>query len=171
MSSNSPTQGGDPRDGTSGPLSVRRIRELHAAAESRSERDWLCTSAHWLLLHGRQSAWFVVLHKTYERQRWARLLFRCCASSSRENPLNVSCQITILLSTKWAVRMDFYSRTAVPKQIPAKEEMTDVNFADAIKNIELRGPSDYEVSQNSSLAFHVDGRWVTACTMFLSEFV
>lgn len=34
-------------------------------------------------------------------------------------------------------------------------------FLDAIKNIELRGPSDYEVSQDSSLAFHVDGRWVS----------
>lgn len=31
-------------------------------------------------------------------------------------------------------------------------------FVDAIKNIELKGPSDYEVSQNFSLAFHVDGR-------------
>lgn len=34
-------------------------------------------------------------------------------------------------------------------------------FLDAIKNIELKGPSDFEVSQDSSLAFHVDGRWVT----------
>lgn len=29
---------------------------------------------------------------------------------------------------------------------------------DAIKHIELKGPADYEVSQDSSLAFHVDGR-------------
>lgn len=34
-------------------------------------------------------------------------------------------------------------------------------FLDAIKNIELKGPSDYEMSQDSSLAFHMDGRWVT----------
>lgn len=29
---------------------------------------------------------------------------------------------------------------------------------DAIKHIELKGPADHEVSQDSSLAFHVDGR-------------
>lgn len=32
--------------------------------------------------------------------------------------------------------------------------------SDAIKNIELKGPSDYEMSQGSSLAVHVDGRSV-----------
>ncbi|XP_062234727.1 transmembrane protein 130 [Platichthys flesus] len=45
---------------------------------------------------------------------------------------------------------------------------TDVQVLDAIKNIELRSPSDYEVSQDSSLAFHVDGSppmWV--CWRFL----
>uniref|UniRef100_A0A3P8RSW2 Transmembrane protein 130 n=3 Tax=Amphiprion TaxID=80969 RepID=A0A3P8RSW2_AMPPE len=44
----------------------------------------------------------------------------------------------------------------------------DVQVLDAIKHIELRGPSDYEVSQNTSLAFHVDGSppmWV--CWRFL----
>ncbi|XP_035525864.1 transmembrane protein 130 [Morone saxatilis] len=46
----------------------------------------------------------------------------------------------------------------------------DVQVLDAIKNIELRGPSDYEVSQNTSLAFHVDGSppiWV--CWRFLTN--
>jgi len=33
----------------------------------------------------------------------------------------------------------------------------DVKVLDAIKHIELKGPSDYEMSQNSSLAIHVDG--------------
>ncbi|KAM9336612.1 transmembrane protein 130 [Symphorus nematophorus] len=33
----------------------------------------------------------------------------------------------------------------------------DLQVLDAIKNIVLKGPSDYEVSQNTSLAFHVDG--------------
>ncbi|TMS22360.1 Transmembrane protein 130 [Larimichthys crocea] len=44
----------------------------------------------------------------------------------------------------------------------------DVKVLDAIKHIELKGPSDYEVSQNTSLAFHVDGSppiWV--CWRFL----
>uniref|UniRef100_A0A668AUR3 PKD domain-containing protein n=1 Tax=Myripristis murdjan TaxID=586833 RepID=A0A668AUR3_9TELE len=44
----------------------------------------------------------------------------------------------------------------------------DVKVLDAIKRIELRGPLDYEVSQNTSLAFHVDGSppmWV--CWRFL----
>lgn len=31
-------------------------------------------------------------------------------------------------------------------------------FIDAIKHIELMGLPDYLLSQNSSLAFHVDGR-------------
>lgn len=31
-------------------------------------------------------------------------------------------------------------------------------FLDAVKNIEMRGPSDYEMSQDSSLAFNLDGR-------------
>ncbi|XP_051274476.1 transmembrane protein 130 isoform X2 [Dicentrarchus labrax] len=46
----------------------------------------------------------------------------------------------------------------------------DVQVLDAIKNIELRGPSDYEVSQNTSMAFHVDGSppiWV--CWRFLTN--
>ncbi|XP_054455441.1 transmembrane protein 130 [Anoplopoma fimbria] len=49
---------------------------------------------------------------------------------------------------------------------------TDVQVLDAIKNIELKGPSDYEVSQNLSLAFHVDGSppmWV--CWRFLDNCV
>ncbi|XP_068162129.1 transmembrane protein 130 [Antennarius striatus] len=33
----------------------------------------------------------------------------------------------------------------------------DVQVLDAIKHIELKGPSDYQVSQNTSLAVHVDG--------------
>ncbi|XP_028287593.1 transmembrane protein 130 [Parambassis ranga] len=33
----------------------------------------------------------------------------------------------------------------------------DVQVLDAIKHIELKGPSDYQVSQKTSLAFHVDG--------------
>ncbi|KAI3365578.1 hypothetical protein L3Q82_010659 [Scortum barcoo] len=48
----------------------------------------------------------------------------------------------------------------------------DVQVLDAIKNIELKGPSDYEVSQNTSLAFHVDGSppmWV--CWRFLPNCV
>ncbi|MEQ2195341.1 hypothetical protein XENOCAPTIV_011218 [Xenoophorus captivus] len=46
----------------------------------------------------------------------------------------------------------------------------DVQVLDAIKNIELEGPSDYMVSQDSSLAFHVDGSppmWV--CWRFLKN--
>ncbi|XP_062416018.1 transmembrane protein 130 isoform X2 [Pungitius pungitius] len=47
----------------------------------------------------------------------------------------------------------------------------DVQVLDAIKSIELKGPSDYEVSQNTRLAFDVDGsppmwvcwRFVTNC--------
>ncbi|KAF0025229.1 hypothetical protein F2P81_022110 [Scophthalmus maximus] len=35
---------------------------------------------------------------------------------------------------------------------------TDVKVLDVIKNIELKGPSDYAVSQDFSLDFHVDGR-------------
>nr|XP_033468041.1 transmembrane protein 130 [Epinephelus lanceolatus] len=49
---------------------------------------------------------------------------------------------------------------------------TDVQVLDAIKNIELKGPSDYEVSQNTTLAFHVDGSpplWV--CWRFLPDCV
>ncbi|XP_068439594.1 transmembrane protein 130 [Clinocottus analis] len=49
---------------------------------------------------------------------------------------------------------------------------TDVQVLDAIKNIELKGPSDYMVSQNTSLAFHVDGSppiWV--CWRFLPNCV
>ncbi|KAG8009048.1 hypothetical protein GBF38_011643, partial [Nibea albiflora] len=48
----------------------------------------------------------------------------------------------------------------------------DVKVLDAIKHIELKGPSDYEVSQNTSLAFHVDGSppmWV--CWRFLPNCV
>ncbi|XP_060884091.1 transmembrane protein 130 [Labrus mixtus] len=44
----------------------------------------------------------------------------------------------------------------------------DVQVLDAIRNIELKGPPDYEVSQNTSLAVHVDGSppmWV--CWRFL----
>ncbi|XP_071387096.1 transmembrane protein 130 [Centroberyx affinis] len=44
----------------------------------------------------------------------------------------------------------------------------DVKVLDAIKNIELKGPANYEVSQNTSLDFHVDGSppmWV--CWRFL----
>ncbi|KAA8581787.1 hypothetical protein FQN60_003368 [Etheostoma spectabile] len=49
---------------------------------------------------------------------------------------------------------------------------TDVQVLDAIKHIELNGPSDYKVSQNTSLAFHVDGSppiWV--CWRFLPNCV
>ncbi|XP_037611564.1 transmembrane protein 130 [Sebastes umbrosus] len=49
---------------------------------------------------------------------------------------------------------------------------TDVQVLDAIKHIELKGPSDYEMSQNTSLAFHVDGSppmWV--CWRFLHNCV
>ncbi|XP_069547324.1 transmembrane protein 130 [Brachyistius frenatus] len=49
---------------------------------------------------------------------------------------------------------------------------TDVRVLDAIKHIEMTGPSDYEVSQNTSLAFHVDGSppiWV--CWRFLPKCV
>ncbi|AWP17424.1 putative transmembrane protein 130 [Scophthalmus maximus] len=45
---------------------------------------------------------------------------------------------------------------------------TDVKVLDVIKNIELKGPSDYAVSQDFSLDFHVDGSppmWV--CWRFL----
>ncbi|XP_037547550.1 transmembrane protein 130 [Nematolebias whitei] len=47
---------------------------------------------------------------------------------------------------------------------------TDVQVLDAIKNIELKGPLDYKVSQNTSLDFHVDGSppmWV--CWHFLTN--
>nr|XP_040033273.1 transmembrane protein 130 isoform X1 [Gasterosteus aculeatus aculeatus] len=37
---------------------------------------------------------------------------------------------------------------------------TEVQVLDAIKSIELKGPSDYQVSKNTSLAFHVDGRYL-----------
>ncbi|XP_061611522.1 transmembrane protein 130 isoform X1 [Phyllopteryx taeniolatus] len=46
----------------------------------------------------------------------------------------------------------------------------DVQVLDAIKSIELKGPSDYEVSQTTGLAFHVDGSppmWV--CWRFLPK--
>ncbi|XP_042364353.1 transmembrane protein 130 [Plectropomus leopardus] len=49
---------------------------------------------------------------------------------------------------------------------------TDVQVLDAIKNIELKGPADYEVSQNTALAVHVDGSppmWV--CWRFLTDCV
>ncbi|XP_059181131.1 transmembrane protein 130 [Centropristis striata] len=49
---------------------------------------------------------------------------------------------------------------------------TDVQVLDAIKNIVMKGPSDYEVSQNTSLAFHIDGSppmWV--CWRFLPNCV
>uniref|UniRef100_A0A673AJS3 Transmembrane protein 130 n=1 Tax=Sphaeramia orbicularis TaxID=375764 RepID=A0A673AJS3_9TELE len=48
----------------------------------------------------------------------------------------------------------------------------DVQVLDAIKHIELKGPIDYEVSQNTSLAVHVDGSppmWV--CWRFLPNCV
>ncbi|KAM6964700.1 transmembrane protein 130 [Tautogolabrus adspersus] len=48
----------------------------------------------------------------------------------------------------------------------------DVQVLDAIRNIELKGPPDYEVSQNTSLAVHVDGSppmWV--CWRFLPNCV
>ncbi|XP_041672023.1 transmembrane protein 130 [Cheilinus undulatus] len=48
----------------------------------------------------------------------------------------------------------------------------DVQVLDAIKNIELKGPPDFEVSQNASLAVHVDGSppmWV--CWRFLPNCV
>ncbi|XP_034564531.1 transmembrane protein 130 [Notolabrus celidotus] len=48
----------------------------------------------------------------------------------------------------------------------------DVKVLDAIKNIELKGPPDYEVSQNTGLAVHVDGSppmWV--CWRFLPNCV
>ncbi|KAM7381936.1 hypothetical protein PAMA_012681 [Pampus argenteus] len=48
----------------------------------------------------------------------------------------------------------------------------DVKVLDAIKHIELNGPSDYEMSQNISLAFHVDGSppmWV--CWRFVPDCV
>ncbi|XP_070707737.1 transmembrane protein 130 [Pempheris klunzingeri] len=48
----------------------------------------------------------------------------------------------------------------------------EVQVLDAIKSIELKGPSDYAVSQNTSLAFHVDGSppmWV--CWRFLTNCV
>ncbi|XP_075314368.1 transmembrane protein 130 [Odontesthes bonariensis] len=48
----------------------------------------------------------------------------------------------------------------------------EVQVLDAIKSIELKGPSDYKVSQNTSLAFHVDGSppmWV--CWRFLTNCV
>lgn len=48
----------------------------------------------------------------------------------------------------------------------------DLQVLDAIKNIELKGPSDYEISQDTSLAFHVDGSppmWV--CWQFLANCV
>lgn len=65
-----------------------------------------------------------------------------------------------MFSPKLTARMDLYTSTAVPKLILENDEMSNNwnEFVDAIKNIELKGPSDYEVSQNSSLAFHVDGR-------------
>ncbi|XP_061564289.1 transmembrane protein 130 [Cololabis saira] len=46
----------------------------------------------------------------------------------------------------------------------------DVQVLDAIKNIEMMGPSDYKVSQDTSLAFHIDGSppmWV--CWRFLAN--
>uniref|UniRef100_A0A3Q0QXC2 Transmembrane protein 130 n=1 Tax=Amphilophus citrinellus TaxID=61819 RepID=A0A3Q0QXC2_AMPCI len=49
---------------------------------------------------------------------------------------------------------------------------TDVQVLDAIKHIELKGPSEYEVSQDSRLTFHVDGSppmW--ACWRFLHNCV
>ncbi|CAK6978768.1 transmembrane protein 130 [Scomber scombrus] len=48
----------------------------------------------------------------------------------------------------------------------------DVKVLDPIKHIELKGPSDYEMSQNTSLSFHVDGSppmWV--CWRFLPNCV
>uniref|UniRef100_A0A3Q2YL62 PKD domain-containing protein n=1 Tax=Hippocampus comes TaxID=109280 RepID=A0A3Q2YL62_HIPCM len=48
----------------------------------------------------------------------------------------------------------------------------DIQVLDAIKSIELKGPSNYEVSQTTGLAFHVDGSppmWV--CWSFLPRCV
>ncbi|XP_051928640.1 transmembrane protein 130 [Hippocampus zosterae] len=48
----------------------------------------------------------------------------------------------------------------------------DIQVLDAIKSIELKGPSNYEVSQTTGLAFHVDGSppmWV--CWSFLPHCV
>uniref|UniRef100_A0A3Q3VP07 PKD domain-containing protein n=1 Tax=Mola mola TaxID=94237 RepID=A0A3Q3VP07_MOLML len=55
---------------------------------------------------------------------------------------------------------------------PLRNEVYSINLKvlDAIKHIEMKGPSDYEVSQDSSLAFHVDGSppmWV--CWRFLPQ--
>ncbi|XP_041819334.1 transmembrane protein 130 [Chelmon rostratus] len=48
----------------------------------------------------------------------------------------------------------------------------DVQVLDAIKHIELKGPADYEVSQNVSLAFHVDGSPpMSVCWRFLANCV
>ncbi|KAG7507341.1 transmembrane protein 130 [Solea senegalensis] len=62
----------------------------------------------------------------------------------------------------------------VNKSAPAVTEVysTDVKVLDAIKHIEMKGPPDYKVSQDSSLAFHVDGSppiWV--CWRFLPNCV
>ncbi|KAM8836867.1 transmembrane protein 130 isoform 2-T2 [Spinachia spinachia] len=62
----------------------------------------------------------------------------------------------------------------VTKYSPAITDVysTDVQVLDAIKSIELKGPSDYEVSRNTTLAFHVDGSppmWV--CWRFLTNCV
>ncbi|KAM6897208.1 transmembrane protein 130 [Xenentodon cancila] len=49
---------------------------------------------------------------------------------------------------------------------------TDIQVLDAIKNIKMTGPSDYKVSQDTSLAFHIDGSppmWV--CWRFLANCV
>uniref|UniRef100_A0A3B3HGW6 Transmembrane protein 130 n=1 Tax=Oryzias latipes TaxID=8090 RepID=A0A3B3HGW6_ORYLA len=46
----------------------------------------------------------------------------------------------------------------------------DVQVLDAVKNVKMKGPSDYAVSQDASLAFHVDGSppmWV--CWRFLTN--
>ncbi|XP_035768084.1 transmembrane protein 130 [Neolamprologus brichardi] len=58
----------------------------------------------------------------------------------------------------------------VTKYSPPVTEVysAEVQVLDAIKNIELKGPSEYEVSQDASLIFHVDGSpplWV--CWRFL----
>lgn len=55
------------------------------------------------------------------------------------------------------VSCTFLSSDVEPKIIDKKTNNWNY-FVDAIKNIELKGPSDYKLSQNTGLAFQVDGR-------------
>lgn len=52
-------QEGDRRDRAVRPLPLLRVRELHTAAESRSECDQICSYAYRLLLHGCASSGLV----------------------------------------------------------------------------------------------------------------